>query len=304
MGEHFKHFHEDFEVVPAPMSELLSKYSNIPPEQQKEHIITVRNRAYASHPYPCLGRWRFLELDVSTHPLYHSYILPSMARDKPESKRPSWIYLDLGCCIGQDTRKVLFDGADPSRVFGADLVPEFIDIGYELFRDEDKFPKSEHFIAPADVFDFSTESELSKKCDGKVGILYSTAVFHLFDRDLQMKMANRCLQLMAKQAGRVLICGSQGGNINAARRERGGSASFHHNAESWKIMWEEVVQTEPWKDKVKTVDAGAEMVNRIFPSLEKDIEAFKKRCEAEGTGLPPELVGFRWMKWWVWVDFV
>lgn len=304
MTEHFTRFQEDFDVLPAPMSELLTKYSNIPPEQQKEHIIAVRNRAYASHPYPCLGRWRFLELDVSSHPLYRSYILPSMARAKPDSEKLSWTYLDLGCCIGQDIRKVLFDGADPSRVLGADLRPEFIDIGYELFRDENKFPKSEHFVAPADIFDFSTESELSKKCDGKVGILYSTAVFHLFDRDRQMKMANRCLQLMTKKAGRVLICGSQGGNINPGRREREGSSSFHHNTESWKTMWEEVVQMEPWKDKVKAIDVGGEMANRLFPSLEKEMEAFKKQHNSEGTDLPPEIAGFRWMKWWVWVDFV
>src|ERR1700712_3668202 len=156
-------FQAELKHLPSSISTLLSSYSGIPVEQQKEHIVTVRDRAYKSYPYPCLGRWRFLELDLASHPLYHTDILPMLK----DVEKPEWIFLDLGCCLGQDVRKLLFDGVDPTRVYGADLRPEFIDMSYELFRDEDKLPRSEHFIAPADVFDFSGESELSKKCDGK-----------------------------------------------------------------------------------------------------------------------------------------
>ena len=142
--------------------------------------------------------------------------------------------------MGQDVRKLLFDGADPARVYGADLRPEFIDTGYEFFRDEATFPRSEHFIAPADVFDMSSESELSKKCDGRVGILHSTSVFHLFSWEEQARMARRCLQLLTSNSGRVLICGSQVGNLKGGEyaRRKGGGTRYRHNEESWKRFWE------------------------------------------------------------------
>ena len=275
--------------IPSSFSNLLASYSSIPIEKQKEHVISVRDRAYKSYPYPCLGRWRFLELDLAIHPLYQNDVLP-MLKDSAEASnagKPDWIFLDLGCCLGQDVRKLLFDGADPARVYGADLRPELISIGYELFKDEDTFPRNEHFIAPADVFDFSADSELSKKCDGRVGILHSAAVFHLFNWEGQVKIAQRCLRLMNSKNGRVLICGAQLGIVNAGDfvQRSGGTLMFWHNGESWKRFWEEVVKMDSWSSKIKAVEVQAEgnTTQRHIGSIEKDA---------------------RWMKWWVWVDFV
>ncbi len=299
-------FHAELKHVPSPISDLLSSYADIPVDQQKEHITAVRNRAYKSHPYPCLGRWRFLELDLASHPLYQSHILPALENKNTSAEKPDWIFLDLGCCLGQDIRKLIFDGADPSRVYGADLLPEFIDMGYELFKDEDKLPRSEHFVAPADVFDFSSDSELSRKYDGRVGILHSTAVFHLFNWDEQVKMARRCLQLLSPKVGRALICGGQVGNINAGARR--GGMRYRHNEESWKRLWEDVVQLEPGRDKIKAIE-----VHSVLD--EQDVDRFKEKdnvgaMEALSPGgdydqKPVANVeeGFRWQKWWVWIDF-
>ncbi|KAH0832526.1 hypothetical protein AYO21_10660 [Fonsecaea monophora] len=325
-GARFMHpsliYKAELEQVPSQMATLLAEYSGIPPEAQTEHIKTVRDRAFKSHPYPCLGRWRFLELDLSSHPLYHGYIVPKMTKEPKGTdgqKNPDWIFLDLGCCLGQDVRKLLFDGGDTSRIYGADLRPEFIEVGYELFRDEDRFPRAEHFIAPADVFDFSPESELSKKCDGRVGILHSTSVFHLFDWDQQVTMARRCLQLMTTKNGRVLICGCQVGNENPGEfpRRLGGGSRYRHNEASWKRMWDEVIRQESTKYKIKSVEAGATLLGRNVDRLREELAAQhqtqgqdREAGTTEGEEGNNELrhigrleEGFRWMKYWVWIDF-
>jgi len=282
------------DAVPAPVSDLLSTYSHIPAGEQKAHIVEFRERAYKSYPYPCLGRWRFLELDLSNHPLYHSDILPALGPAKDGAD--DWIFLDLGTCLGQDVRKLIFDGADPARVYGADLKPEFIEIGYALFRDQDKFPR-DHFIAPANVFDFSADNELSRKCDGRVGILHSCAVFHLFALPEQKVMARRCLRLLDPRRKRVLICGAQVGNENPSEFPRqSGGMRFRHNIDSWRDMWKEVVEEDDWKGKIRGVEVDGTMHGRNI----QDQLGERKTVQGRGMWEP----GMRWMKWWVWVDFV
>jgi SAM-dependent methyltransferase len=310
-------FRPELKHLPSSISSLLSSYSGIPVERQKEHITAVRNRAYKSYPYPCLGRWRFLDLDLASHPLYHTDILPMLKKgstpEAPDAEKPDWIFLDLGCCLGQDVRKLLFDGADPARIYGADLRPEFIDMGYELFKDEATFPRAEHFIAPADVFDFSTDSELSKKCDGRVRILHSTAVFHLFNWEEQVKMARRCLQLLTSKTGRALICGGQVGNVNAGEfpRRRLGGTRFRHNEESWKRLWEEVMQMERGTHEIKALEVHSIMQERNTDRFREDLEALQSQdgaSTAECSNTDQRQIGsieegFRWMKWWAWIDF-
>lgn len=292
-------------TVPSAVSTLLAEYSNIAVEDQKAHITRIRDQAYVNHPYPCLGRWRFLELDLSSHPLYHSDILPTLSlkageQDDSGNEDIAWVFLDLGCCLGQDIRKLIFDGADPSRLRGADLRPEFIEIGYSLFGDKESFPPS-RFIAPADIFDFSSSTPLAQ-LDGKVGILNVCAVFHLFDLDGQKKMAQRVLKLLNPGRKRVLVVGGQTANVNSGEFERragDGRTRYRHNAESWRTFWEEAVQAEQWKDIIRGVE--------IDTLLEVMTSRLGNRMDDSNTtqrqiGLFEE--GFRWMRFSVWVDFV
>lgn len=135
--------------IPSAFSSLLSQYAHIPPASQTPHVLSVRNRAYSSHPLPCLGHFRFMALDLSNHP-YSPSILTRL--ESPDDSRE--LLLNFGCCIGQDIRQLLFDGAPVSKLYGSDLLPEFIETGYDLFCDLSTFPDS-HFAAPADAFDQS-----------------------------------------------------------------------------------------------------------------------------------------------------
>ena len=83
------------------------------------------SRRLLLYPYPCLGRFRFLEIDLAKHPLYKSYVLPAM-QGKLADQTEVPIFLELGTCLGQDIRKLMYDGADPGRCFGTDILPAFI----------------------------------------------------------------------------------------------------------------------------------------------------------------------------------
>lgn len=294
-------FQATLKSVPSEVSNLLAEYSHFPFDDQKAHITRIRDQAYESYPYPCLGRWRFLDLDLSLHPLYHSDILPALTlQDDPQvSEEASWVFLDLGCCLGQDIRKLIFDGADRSRLRGADLRPEFIETGYALFGDRDSFPPS-HFIAPADVFDNSPSSPLAV-LDGTVGMLNACAVFHLFDLDGQQKVAQRVLRLLDPQRKRVLLVGGQAANVNAGEYARvvgEGRSRYRHNQDSWRSFWEEAIFEKEWRDKIQGVEVDTVLEARFSGDGDKPNDSNTTQRQ---IGLFEE--GFRWMKWSVWVTF-
>ena len=313
-------------------SHLLTAYSSIPAPEQLKHITNLRDRAYTHHPYPCLGRFRFLELDLTLHPLYNAVVLPLLKSTTPP------VFLDLGCCLGQDVRKLLFDlgpkadGESRGNVYGADLKPEFIDIGYQLFLDEAKLPRTQ-FIAPADVFDDSEGNALSV-LDGEVGVLNCSAVFHLFGLAKQKLVARRCLRLLRREGlegegKKVLVLGCQTANMNAGEYARAnGTLRVRHNEESWRKMWEDVVGGEEWRDVVEKVEvesqllavdermerlkggeaqAAAEQQSAAATDREAETAEEKKVETADEKKAGPRSAwleeGFRWQTWSVWVTF-
>ena len=192
-------------VAPAintPFSMLLEKYSRVPVKQQRGHVQRVREEIYDDHPYPCLGLFKFIEFQLPKHPLYNSAVLPILTKDVKEGAAKAKeddgpIFLDLGTCLGQDLRFLAFHPKPPvpaSRLYGADLTPEFVEAGYRLFQDEDWLPRS-HMLAPADVFDTSSGNQLAK-LEGKCAIVQINNVFHLFDMERQLACAQRCVRLL------------------------------------------------------------------------------------------------------------
>lgn len=110
-------------------------------------------------------------------------------------------------------------------------------LGYDLFRDKDRLLST--FI-PADVFD---DTSPLTKLAGQINIIYTGSFFHLFDRDEQLAVGQRVVQLLVPQPGSLVI-GRQVGNEEPGEFSRSGYLGerkrYRHNAESWKQLWDEL----------------------------------------------------------------
>ncbi|KAK7757110.1 hypothetical protein SLS62_000657 [Diatrype stigma] len=274
--------------IPKQVSELLSAWSGIPPSAQVEHVVRVRDAAYARCPYPCLGHFRFLALDLAAHRAYADHVLAPLLKEKKKDGKDDDnddepLFLDVGTCLGQDVRKLAHDGVPAQRLWASDIVPELIELGFELFRDADRMPR-DHFLCPGDLLLCSSSDDAPggdrlRVLDDRVTILHLTAVFHLFGHEDQKKVADRCLRLLRKNAAAaepVLVLGGQVGSVEGGLApDAEGNLShrhmYRHNVETWKRMWEEVVQREEWRMRVKTLDVQSELFRRGFDRVEERV---------------------------------
>lgn len=186
-----------------------------------------RDRALVTFPYTSIGSLRFLNFVLNTQPVYSQIISRLQQGQK---------FLDLGCFLGQDIRRLIFDGAPAENIYGVDLKPEFVDLGYEFFLDRSKL-RSKFLIG--DIFDPSSDIT---QLDGEIDIVYASSFFHLFGWERQVEVGKRVVQLLRPQKG-SLVVGRQLGNLTAKDHPfeiaRSGS-SFMHNVESFQKMWKEI----------------------------------------------------------------
>lgn len=154
------------------------------PENQKaHHILTLSKRddAWNHYPYPSIGLFIFCDLGLSGDDLpkdstevtqrYETAYQTILAKLKKGGK-----FLDVGCMFAQDARKLVFDGAPPSSVYGTDLLGEYFEFGYKLFRDKEIIPPS-HFIA-ADILDPNAPG--LKELEGKLKVINNMQFLHVF----------------------------------------------------------------------------------------------------------------------------
>ena len=144
-------------------------------------------------------------------------------------------YLDLGCAFAQDVRRLVVDGVDSNKCYGSDLHLDFLELGYELFRDKEKLKSK--FIA-ADIFDPGSPL---RELEGKIDIIGASSFFHLFDWEHQKRVAHSAVKLLKPQKD-SLIVGRQVGNKDHGEkaRRRGSGTRYRHNLESWRKFWTEV----------------------------------------------------------------
>ena len=152
-------------------------------------------------------------------------------------------------------------GAPQSQIYGSDLQPEFISLGYDLFADRNTLTCP--FII-SDIFD--DKSELFQRLAGQVDIINAASFFHLFDWDGQVATAKQIIKLLRPQPGSIVV-GRHVGDFRAGERSKGDTELktqlYRHDLDSWRRMWKQVemetgteweveVTAEEWKD-VKNV---------------------------------------------------
>ncbi|KAI9059638.1 hypothetical protein FKP32DRAFT_1596194 [Trametes sanguinea] len=225
------------------------------PEEIKEHILAVQAEAYAIYPYPCIRRFAFLSLKLARLPAYKQLL--TLGRE-----RKGAIFLDIGCCFGNDIRKAVLDGYPVENVVASDLHSEYWALGHKLFKTtQETFPVP--FI-PGDAFDPAHLEPVSpfysppdtprpqletltslNPLRGYVSAIHASAFFHLFDEDQQFKLAQALAGLLSPEPGSMLL-GAHGGRqdkgyrteTGARPRAHGGGSMFCHSPESWTELWD------------------------------------------------------------------
>lgn len=164
--------------------------------------------------------------------------------------------MDLGTCLGQDLRKLLFDGAPPQGLYGSDIFSEYESVGHELFRDADTFKN--HFIA-ADIFDETADSRLAKT-EGTWDVISIVMFLHIYDWDTQVRTCKRILKLLSRKPGSMVI-GAQTGSTDAGEHflkppfvaEGRQKSVYRQSMETLTEMWRIVERDEGIRLKVDVV---------------------------------------------------
>ncbi|KAJ4480100.1 hypothetical protein J3R30DRAFT_3288682 [Lentinula aciculospora] len=242
-------------------------------EKLKEHIARTAQKALEVYPYHCIGNFGFLRFRILRAKSGYNQLL------ELGSTRPNAIFLDLGCCFGNDLRKAIEDGFPAQNVIASDLRADFWNFGHALFNSSPlTFPVAfvsgnvldSSFISiqpPVqeplpNVASISLQSFLStnpKSLDplrGHISAIHTSAFFHLFDKDEQSLIAKKLASLLSPLPGSIIF-GSQRGACEPQEvaRNSSGTSYYRHSPETWKAMWEGEVFSGN-NDMMIRVDAG------------------------------------------------
>ncbi|KIP09354.1 hypothetical protein PHLGIDRAFT_12017 [Phlebiopsis gigantea 11061_1 CR5-6] len=231
----------------------------------KARVLEIQQDFSQQHEYPCIYAFHFVTLYMDTNPIYSEVLAAG--------KSGNTLFLDLGCCMGTDVRKLVYDGYPASNVVGCDLRSEFIDFGHILYRD--KGSCSIHFFA-YDIFDvpYPVPTDVIPAADipisalttlsqlyGSVTHFYTGALFHLFDEPTQYALALRIATLLKRAPGAVIFGRHQGlqePGLLDDYRVAGEKQRFGHSPSSWSEMWRHVfaeVESPEFADFKVTVQA-------------------------------------------------
>ncbi|PIL27558.1 hypothetical protein GSI_10709 [Ganoderma sinense ZZ0214-1] len=218
----------DPELLSLSEIEMTFLRTYISPDDHKvrERILDIQKRAYAEYPYPCVRAFNFVNLFMAENPIYSTVV--------DAGRGGHTLFLDLGCHMGTDVRKLVCDGYPASNVVGCDLRPQYFDFGYELFGDADTCPirffADNIFDVPFTIFDFpgttvvpdltqgtiaqnppafDSAAKLSQLC-GTLTHIYTGALFHLFNEEAQGTLALQLAELLKRSPGATVFGRHQG----------------------------------------------------------------------------------------------
>lgn len=185
------------------------------------------------------------------------------------------IFLDLGCAFAQDLRRLVADGVESSRCYGTDLRLDFLELGYELFRDRNTLKST--FIA-ADIFQTDPPNPLMAQLEGKVDIINASSFFHLFSLEQQKTVARAVVRLLRPRKDSLLVGRQKAAAVAGATKPRPGAPRladrYWHSEESWKDFWRAIGEEVGVEFEVRV-----RMLGDKFGTLERPLE------EAEGLAM-------------------
>ncbi|KAM5534971.1 hypothetical protein V8D89_011344 [Ganoderma adspersum] len=222
-------------------------------EELKTHIIAVQTKAFGYYKYPCIRMFEFMRLKIARLPAYPQFI-------ELGKQRNGAIFLDMGCCFGNDVRKTVIDGWPIQGAIASDLSKDLWNLGHELFHSTpESFPVpflegdilSTSFLAPTPILPTSTtppsvdtltlnEVTSLSQLHGRLSAIFTGAFFHLFKFDGQAHVARLLAGLLSPLPGSMLFGVHGGRAVKGEWRPAEGTRMNCHSPESWRELWEGV----------------------------------------------------------------
>lgn len=218
----------------------MEEYSGIPPAQQSKHVHDIREKAWAIRTYPSTGLGVWLIPYIGLSPAYSTVL---------QRLKDGESMIDVGCFTGGDFRQCVFDGAPSTNMLGFDIADHW-EVGYDLYRDRDKF--SGRFVE-ADLMAVDTEKSPAElqALKGNVSIVHISQVLHQWDWKGQ---AEACKKLVYFSKPGTLIVGFQIGSAEAKEVQHPQLSDYthwRHDPQSLQKMWDSVGKDTGTKWKVE-----------------------------------------------------
>lgn len=217
-------------LVPSTR-QLFEDYSHIPPEDVVPHVHAIRDKAWAIRSYPCTGLGRWLVPTINLSPAYATI---------QTRLRAGATLLDVGAHLGQDLRKLVFDGAPSGGLVAVDVASHW-EVGYELFRDRGRF---EAEFIEADILG---DDPRVLALRGKMDIVWASQVLHQRSWEQQVRCCKRFVELSREGS---LVVGLQIGHskghqfeqepVNDAGNKLPKVSIFWQSPETVAQLWSEV----------------------------------------------------------------
>ncbi|KAJ4412915.1 hypothetical protein N0V82_008675 [Gnomoniopsis sp. IMI 355080] len=244
---------------------MVEDYTGLPRDEVRKRVKEIREKAWTVYRYPCIGRFRFLSLHLPEFPEYQNIL----GRLKSGEK-----LLDAGCCFGYVLRQVALNGVPAENLAGIDVHQEFVDLGYELFQDRDRFQA--RFV----VGDVLNSSPSLKPLDGQFDIIHASSLLHLFGWDDQVRLGTRLVRFFNPEAKAAMVVGRQvavyeAPSLEAWRKQQatehadGKRHNYHHDLKSWQLLWDEIGDKTGTKWKT-----SGELLSRMSDEIPTPIMRF------------------------------
>ncbi|KAJ7170572.1 hypothetical protein C8R43DRAFT_1094356 [Mycena crocata] len=172
----------------------------------KAHVLAVQKAAYKVYAYPCIRRFGF------ARPAYEHVL--TLGRNIPGA-----LLLDMGCCFGNDLRRIASDGFPVQNMIASDL------------RQEE--PRSP--VPP-----LSALRSLNPPV-GRLSAIHSASLFYLFSEAKQLELACKLAGLLSPRPGSIIF------GCHLAHPTKSyilGPRKMHmicHSPDSWREMWDGMV---------------------------------------------------------------
>ena len=171
---------------------------------------------------------------MSRHPLYPAILSHLSSTDG------DYYLVDVGCGLGQDLRKLRYDGAQLQRTYGVEIEQGLIDSGLDLFIDSNQSKKN--FIAGDALKDDPSQWLKIFGIENGFNAVYVGNLFHLFDWSDQLLIAKNLISLTRKEKGSVIFgwqfAARKSGLVSLGPKKE--AQIYGHNEESWKRFWNEI----------------------------------------------------------------